>query len=338
VNVAILKLSALGDAICALPLAANLHRAGHRVVWIVESRLAELIEGNPNVDGVLVVDTRRWRRRPLAVSTWAQIGRFRRQIATFRPEVLLDAQGNEKSWAISLAVRAPRLVLDDRSVRRAWTRRLSAGRVAPAAAARHVTDRALALLSALGVRVVERAPDARYLLRGAGEASRRFLESVPRPYALYHPGAGWANKCWGERRYAELARTVRDRWGLFPVVSWGPGDEARAARLSGELEAPSVPAGCRLADLAAIVSEASLFAGGDTGPLHLADALGVRTLSIYGPTDPVRNGPYRSAANALSAGLACSPCNARYRGVKPCLARIGVPEAARAAARELGRA
>ncbi len=110
---------------------------------------------------------------------------------------------------------------------------------------------------------------------------------------MFHPGAGRQDKTWDEQRLASLAKALRERRGLHPVISWGPGDEARAERLAALVPGSSRPPLLDFPGLARLDAAARLFVGGDTGPLHLADALGVPTLALFGPTDPERNGPYR---------------------------------------------
>jgi heptosyltransferase-1 len=315
----------MGDVIHALPLAAAVRRAGHRVGWAVEGPFAPLLAGHPAIEAVIETQTRRWRRRAWRPGSLSEIGSTRARLREFAPDVILDPQGNEKSWAIAQLVRAPRIVLDDRGVRTNWTRRLSALRVRPAAGARHVTDRVLALLAPLGIAAADSAPDARHLLAGDHPGADAFLAGLPRPFALYHPGAGWANKCWGEERFAALADRVRRERGVSPVVSWGPGDETRAEALSRLLGAPAIPA-LDFRGLARVIAGSAFFAAGDTGPLHLADALGVPTVALFGPTELARNGPYRSGGVAFASPLPCAPCNDRYREIKPCLAGTS-PEA-----------
>ena len=320
-NVLIVRLSAMGDVLHALPLAAGASRAGHRVGWVVERPFAALLRGNPDVHEVIVVDSKRIRRRLFSSEGIGALRDLRASLRRFAADVSLDPQGNEKSFWVSRLARAPRLVLDDTRFRRNWTRRFSALRVEPSASARHVSEKAAALLDAIRVPAGSGLPDARYLLAGKEEEAERFLETVPRPFALYHPGAGWGNKSWGEERFAELALSVRERWGIHPAVSWGPGDERRAEELARRTGAPRIPA-VDFAGLAKILSSASFFAAGDTGPLHLADALGVRTVGIYGPTDPARTGPARRNGPVLYAALPCAPCNARYSDAKRCLREI----------------
>jgi len=336
-KVLVVRLSAMGDVVHALPLAANLARAGHRVAWIVEKPFAALLDGNPNVEAVIPVATKRWRSRALSPGSLLELRGARAAVAAFGPDVVLDPQGNEKSWWISYLARAPRIVLDDRSVRTNWTRRFAALRVSPPAAARHVTDRLLALLGPLGVPAVAPAPVARYLLGGEHAEASAFLSGIDGPFALYHPGAAWANKCWGEERFAELAaRVERDR-GLSPVVSWGPGDEARAERLGALAGARRIPA-LDFRGLARVVARAAFFAAGDTGPLHLADALGVPTVALFGPTDPARNGPYRRNGPIFSSALPCAPCNDRYGEAKPCLTGTSADAVGRAVVARLAPA
>ena len=328
-KVLVVRLSAMGDVLHALPLAANLARAGHRVAWIVEKPFAALLAGNRNVEAVIPVATKRWRSRALRPASLREVRAARGAVAAFGPDVVLDPQANEKSWWIAHLSSAPRYVLDDRSVRRNWTRRLAALRVAPPDSARHVTDRVLALLAPLRVSAVERAPDARYLLRDGHPEAAAFLSGISGPFALYHPGAGWANKCWGEERFAALAARVHRERGIAPVVSWGPGDEARADALVALTGAPKIPA-LDFPGLAHVISRAAFFAAGDTGPLHLADALGVPTVGFFGPTDAARNGPYHRNGALFSTDLPCAPCNDRYGEVKPCLSRTSVDDVARA--------
>ncbi len=145
-----------------------------------------------------------------------------------------------------------------------------------------------------------RAPDAAYLAAVPAPEADAFLASVPRPFVLVHPGAGRADKAWGEERFAHLARGLIRERGIVPIVSWGPGDERRAERLRALLPKRSPMPLLGYAGLARVIRASALFVAGDTGPLHLADALGVPTLALFGPTDPARNGPYRDRRGVVT--------------------------------------
>jgi heptosyltransferase-1 len=290
----------MGDVIHALPLAANARAAGAEVGWAVERKFAGLLEGNLNVDRVLVADTAAWRRRPFSAETRRAVGRLRREIREFSPEISIDAQGLWKSALVAKASSAPVIGFARDARREPASAILCAIPVEPAAEKAHVVERNLALLEPAAVEIRVRAPDAAYLAALPSSEAEIFLASVPRPFVLLHPGAGRPEKAWGEERFAHLARGLLRERGLVPIVSWGPGDERRAERLRALLpKRPPMPA-LGFAGLARVMRATALFVAGDTGPLHLADALGVPTLALFGPTDPSRNGPYRDRRGVVT--------------------------------------
>jgi heptosyltransferase-1 len=289
-KILIVRLSAMGDIVHALPMAENAARAGGTVGWVVESPYRELLESNPSVAAVFAADTRAWRYRPFAAP--GEIATLSAALRRFSPDLTIDAQGLWKSALTALLAGAP-VVGFARSERREPASAILARKtVRPSPADRHVVDRNLALLGRAGIPITCRAPDARYLLRTPAPEADAFLAKLSRPFALYHPGAGVPKKTWGEERFAELARRLSAEKGLSPVVSWGPGDEDRAALLSRLVPESIALPRLGLRALAQVFSAARLLVAGDTGPLHLADALGTPVVAIFGPTDPARNGPY----------------------------------------------
>jgi heptosyltransferase-1 len=303
-KILIVRLSALGDIVHTLPVAENAARAGATVGWVVERPYRELLEPNPSVSKLFVADTRAWRQRVLAAP--AEIGRLQGALTEFGPDVTLDVQGLWKSALVAQLARAPILGFAAAERREPASAVLARRRVRPGPDARHVVDRNLALLSAAGLAVERLAPDARYLLAARAPEADAFLAKLPRPFALYHPGASRSDKTWGEERFAELARRLAHERGLAPVVSWGPGDEERAALLARLVpEATALPR-LAFAGLAHVLAAAALLVAGDTGPLHLADALGTRVVAVFGPTDPARNGPYGQPHAAVRGGREAS--------------------------------
>lgn len=288
----------MGDIIHALPIAENARRAGVEVGWMTERGYAGLLEGNPSVSRLYIADTRAWRRRPLAAGTRGDLARLRRELRAFSPDATIDVQGLWKSALLARLAGAPVVGLGLRDRRETTSRVLVDRPVRLDRRVDHVVDQNLALLEPLGIPVVAPAPDARYLLTGRPRAeAERFLASLPRPFAMVHPGSSRAEKSWGEDRFARLARRLADATGMTPVVSWGPGDESRADRLAALLpQAPRIPL-LDFAGFARVIAKSSLFVGGDTGPVHLADALGVPALGLFASTSrrnvPRRNRPYR---------------------------------------------
>ena len=226
---------------------------------------------------------------------------LRRELRAFAPDHTIDVQGLWKSALVARMAARPGRRDSPRAQRREGSSALLCDvRVEPGPDARHVVDRNLALLSAVGIPAAARAPDAAYLLARPSPEADAFLAAQPRPFAVFHPGAGREDKTWGEERFATLARALRARRGLHSVISWGPGDERRAERLAALLPGASRPPLLDFPGLARLAAAARLFVGGDTGPLHLADALGAPTLALFGPTDPQRNGPYRDRRGVVA--------------------------------------
>lgn len=300
-RILIVRLSAMGDIIHTLPLARNAHRAGIEVGWLVETSYAPLLAENPSITRLFVAQTRRWRWKPLLPLTHRALRGLARELKQFRPDFTIEAHGLWKSAVLARMAGAPVVGLRRRDRREPGSALLIDRPVALAPEAVHVVDQNLLLLSELGIPVVERAPDARYLLARESPQAEAFLATLARPFALYHPGTARKEKAWGEERYARLARLLQDSRGLTPVISWGPGDEARRDRMAAMLARGITLPPLDYAGLARVIESAAIFIAGDTGPAHLADAMGCRTLALFGPASaprnvPERNHPYRGWA------------------------------------------
>lgn len=300
-KVLIVRLSAMGDIVHALPLALNAQIGGATVGWLADCRYGGLLADNPSIERLFLADTRRWRRDPFSPSIWKEIAGLRKALREFAPDVTLDAQGLWKS-ALLARLAGARVISFSAGSRREPSSAMLVGKgVDLTGDAVHVVDQNLSLLAPVGLPVTRRAPDSRYLLARDSPAASAFLRTLPSPFALYHPGAAQAEKTWGEKNYAQLASRLHRDLGLFPAISWGPGDEKRVERLSALLAYAARIPRLDFAGLAAVMARASLFVAGDTGPLHLADALGVTCLALFGPQAhrrnvPERNRPYRGTA------------------------------------------
>lgn len=298
-RILIVRLSAMGDIVHALPLAQNARASGAGVGWLVERSYAGLLESAPCLDRLFLADTKRWRRDPFSSSSRRERSDLKRALRSFAPDAAIDAQGLWKSALLARWAGSPVVGFSASERKERASAVLCDRQVRPSPALPHVVEKNLSLLEALGIAVRDRAPDARFLLQRASEEASRFLSRLPCPFALYHPGAGRAEKAWGEEKFAQVAARLLAARGLLPVISWGPGDEARVERLSALLPEAVVAPRLDFPGLAQVIAASTLFVAGDTGPLHLADALRARTLALFGPTDPARNGPYRRPASAL---------------------------------------
>jgi len=307
-RIALVKLSSLGDVIHALPVAATLRaaRPDARLTWIVERREAALLRGHPALDEVTVADTRGWRRarRPAALrAALADAAALRRRLAAARFDVALDLQGLIKSGLLTAATRAPLRV----GFAAGWGREpLSAlftnRRVMPSAAARHVVEQYLALLAPLGI-TERRLEFALPVAPAAETAMDEWLAAVglkpPCRLVVLNPGAGRPDKRWPVGHFADLARRLVQDADAHAVVTWGPGEEADARAIAAASPATLAPP-TDLQALPALLRRASVMVAADTGPLHMAAALGTRCVGLYGPTSAMRNGPYGVGHRALT--------------------------------------
>ncbi len=318
-RVLIVRTSALGDIVHVLPVLTALrrHHPDAAIGWVIEETFAPLLEDHPDLDRLILARTKKWRKSPLALATLRGVRDFASELQEFGADLVLDLMGNHKAGAICALTMADRRIGLARGDRREPSSALWLSEGCEAIGP-HAVDRALSLLDALGLPIEEADFAGERLLSEAqpGDDDRA-------PYVAILPGAGWANKRYPESWWGEVARRLADGDRLEVRVLPGPGEEGAAAEVveaSGG-RARAMPAG-GLRQLAASLRGARLVLGGDTGPVHLAHALGVPVLCVMGPTDPERNGPYRSPDQALWKLLPCSFCYRRFDEPKACLLEI----------------
>jgi lipopolysaccharide heptosyltransferase I len=325
-NALIVRLGALGDIVHAIPAVAALRRAHPeaRIDWLVGTRHRSIVDLVTAVDRVVAVDT--------ALHGWT---RAVQELRAARYDVALDFQGLLKSAVLARASGAAKVVGFSVWHLREKTARPFYSAVAPADDA-HVIVKNLRLLEAVGIHDAAIEFPLAPVASPALDAIR--AQHGGAPFALINPGAAWPNKRWPATRFGEIASFVRDVCRLVPIVLWGPGEEALADEVrtaSGEAAVLAPPTG--VADIVALARAAALMISGDTGPLHLAAAVGTPTVSVFGPTDPARNGPFTEDDVAVSRYEACGcqydrSCHQR----EWCLAGVPAAEVCAAVQRRLG--
>lgn len=280
----LLRMSSLGDIIHALPAASALRDSfpNAQIDWLVDPRWEPLLVGNPSLNRVIAFD----RKRLIGVP-----GRLR-DLRSVGYTCVLDFQALYRSAIIGYACgAAQRIGFDRQYAREGLASILYTQEVHPQGL--HKVDHNLSLVQAAGAR----QGCVKFPLHVSSDADARIQERLSRAgvaefYAV-SPGGGWVSKCWPAERYGQLHRELSRRYGWRGVVSFGPGERDLAEQL---LQAASEPAPIllemNLPELMALLRRAKFFVGADTGPLHLASALGTPVIGVYGPTDPARNGPY----------------------------------------------
>lgn len=309
-RVLVVRLSAMGDVIHGIPAIAALRRErpGLQIGWLVEQRWMELLcahpperlqprsELKPLLEWVHVSDFKGWRQGLSAGATWRDMTGCMREVRATKYDVALDLQG-----AIRSAM-AARLSGAKSRVGAAEPRELPARKFYTAlirTPGRHVVEHALSLASAVAGEDLTYEPPV-FPQDPATEAwADRFYSSIGfRRLAIINPGAGWGAKCWPAESYGEVARALADR-GVAVMVNFGPEEEELAQQVRDWSGAVARPVNCSVSELIALTRRASLFVGGDTGPMHLAAALGVPIVALFGPTRPERNGPYATRSVVL---------------------------------------
>ena len=200
----------------------------------------------------------------------------------------------------------------------------------------HVIEKNLRLAASLGAR---QGPLEFPIADVVSEAAQSATDAAGGPYALLNPGAAWPNKRWPPDRLGALARVLRDRHGLASIVIWGPG-EANAAHqvVAASDGAARLAPETKWSDVLALARGARLMVSGDTGPLHLAAAVGVPAVALFGPTNPGRNGPWLGSDISISRYDSCA-CHyerrCRFDEHRWCLGTIQIDEVSEAIRRRL---
>jgi heptosyltransferase-1 len=286
----VVRLTALGDILHTLPAVAAL-RAAHknaRIDWVVERKWSPVLEGSPAIDEVIPFDRR---------SAWGALECVER-LRENRYSCAIDFQGLYKSSILASLSGAPRRI----GFERTWAREKGAAmlyteRVTPVG--RHVAELNYSLAQQAGA---SRPQTPEYPLRvpagGAASVRARLHDlGINGEYVVVGPGGSWRAKCWPAERYGEFCRELERKFNMRVVVIHGPGEKQIAEEVL-RAAAPAQPTiiSTTIEELMGLLAHARCLVAADSGPLHLAAALGTPVVGLYGPTDPARNGPY--AANA----------------------------------------
>ena len=286
-HILIVRLGAMGDVVQTLPAASDLRIRfpDAHIAWAVDSRWAPLLRDNPHLDMTVPVPLRQWRRAKGSLATWEEAGRLLRELRRAEFDLAIDFQGLLKSAAIAASSRSACVLGFERSLLRESAAELLYDR-RMASAKRHV---------------IERYRELAWFGSGSpplGEAqfplpAETSCHEMPKRFVLASPEAGWGLKQWPREHFSALAARIWEEHGIPLVADCAPGREAyvrrirRAAPPGAVITHPST-----IPQLIAATRLAMRVVGVDSGPLHLAAALGKQGVAIFGPTDPERNGPY----------------------------------------------
>jgi len=306
----VVRLGAMGDILHALPAVTALRHAhpGWLIDWAVEPSWRPLLSARSNsneigqdalqpiVDSLHLAPTKTWRNHSLRASTIREISSLRQNLRSRGYDAILDLQGAIRSAVLGRLTGCPRRIGE-------WEPREHAARFlfteCIVTHGAHVIEQDLELATAVAGDILEAS---RPQLPVDPEAELWCDELLPRhanqPVVLMNPGAGWGAKRWPSDRYAIVAADLAHQ-GYRVLINAGPGEESLAHDIREQSHDAATVVTSSLSQLIALTRRVSLVIAGDTGPLHLACALGRPVVGIYGPTDPSRNGPFGTRSRVL---------------------------------------
>ena len=346
----VVRLGAMGDILHALPAVTALRQAHPDWVidWLVEPRWRALLateaataqsnrsSAQPLIDHLHFAATKLWRKAPFSRQTRTEFQALCSSFRNARYDAVIDLQGAIRSALLArLAARLSgcKRIIGEAEPRERAAHWLFTERVGTQGA--HVIEQDVELVSAIAPDALN--PDALKPVQpwlpvdatAEAWADAILPPAATSPAVLINPGAGWGAKRWPAERYAEVARGLIAQ-GCRVLANAGPGEEALAQQIFEGTQGAARSLSCSLAQLIAITRRMALVVAGDTGPLHLACALRVPVVGIYGPTDPSRNGPYGTRFTVLRSPLSRRD-HSRYEAPEAGLLTINSDEVLRAA-------
>jgi len=332
VNILIVKLSAIGDVVHALPFLEVLKKGfpGARIDWLVEEAASRIIEGHSAISGIIISRRRSWqdqmRKGRNIFKVIDEAARFLKDVRSREYDLIIDLQGLLKSGVLVGLSKGKRKV--GMSGSREGARLFLNERPIPVNYGQHAIDRYLRVAEYLGCDSAGWSGHIPFF-----EPDRRSIDQIldlerieKKPLVAVNPIAKWPTKLWNPERFAILADRIRDELACEIAFTGSSIDRpviTRIARMMGR--APLNLAGrTNLKELAYLYTRCRLLITTDTGPMHIAAAMGCPVVALFGPTAPWRTGPYGKGHKVIRADIECSPCFKKRCDHMKCMDEITV--------------
>ena len=334
-KILIVKLSAIGDVIHTLPAlnAIRKHYPEAHITWLVEEAASEILIGHPAIDRVLISRRKTWIRgwrSPGFSAKFRDALCFLKTLQDTRYDLIIDFQALLKSGILIALAKGKRKIGFDKGMEHMELSHLFLNeRIAPVSMEHHALLRQLMLVRGIGIEwdgIEYRLPVEPEDKRRAGILLAEHGVQAGEPLIIINPGAKWKTKLWSSLKFARLADAMIER-RLGKVIFTGSEEDKRlidAIRSSMKDNAADLSGKTTLKTLAAVFEKAKFLISTDTGPMHLAAALGLPVIALFGPTAPWRTGPFGSRHRTVRAGLPCSPCFKRECGTVACMSNISL--------------
>jgi heptosyltransferase-1 len=353
VNILIVKLSAIGDVIHTLPALAALRRLypNAHITWLVEEAAADLLTDHPALDRILVSRRKSWLkelRQGRIIQPLRDMQAFLRDLRSRRYDLVIDFHGLFKS-AVLVLLSGGKRKLGYASLQEGSG--LFYNEKIPEEIEKHAVDRYLDFIRYLergkgggeavaapeftvAIGTAERRRVSALLERreGIGEtAPDRVSETVgthkrDERFVAVNPVAFWETKLWEDGKFAELCDRIHRELGIRVVLTGGEAPPLERIQARMKTAAVNLGGQTTLRELACLYREAVLVISTDSGPMHLAAAVGTQVVALFGPTNPSRTGPYGPGHRIIRQELTCIPCLKKHCETQRCMRGIGVEE------------
>jgi ADP-heptose:LPS heptosyltransferase len=279
-RILLIRLRSMGDCLLLTSPVRALKEQfpGFRISVLVEARFADCFDGNPDIDEILPI-----RRKSDAM-----------RLLRRRFDLILNLHGGPTSLMYAMMARGPHLGFEQFQYSRLYR-----GILPPPDPTIHSVEATMNAFRWMGVRRSD-APPLRY-------EARATLAKPGTPYVVLHPGSVMETKRWETGRFAQLARSLQDL-GLSTVLTCGPGEESIVAEVARDVPSPRLVLGLRIPELAELIRGAKLYAGNDSGPMHLAAAVGTPIVALWGSSDSRRWRPWGVDHAVVQNPFECNPC------------------------------
>ncbi len=320
----IVRLSAFGDCLHTIPALVALRRKfpSAHIGWAIEKLPYSVMHGHPMVDAFHIFPRHAMKLgNSKLFDGMKDLSAFRKDLAAQCYDTAIDFQGLTKSGLVTWWSRAKQRIGFKGEDSREFNLVFANKRIKPPDEAVHVVEKNLALLKPLGIELPEKpewvmpnyAPEIELMRPFLKECRLVGASGPPSKYVIINPGATWFTKRYPPELFGEVAKGLVEQCKLPVIVTWAGDDEHNAAKTivsiaGGPEKGAFVAPKTNLRELAALTTQAALFVSNDTGPLHLAVALKIRTVAIFGATDPLRNGAFGSGHRVQTGGVDCHPC------------------------------
>jgi heptosyltransferase-1 len=346
-NILFVKLSALGDVVQAIPAFESLRNyySSAHITWLVEEEAADLLQFYPGLDEVMVCRRRSWLielRNPLL---WPKVSfdilRFCGRLRQRYYDLIIDLQGLLKSGIWVGLTRGRRKIGFDRTREGSW--RFLNERLPPYDPDQHALERYLDVTRYLGAKVDSvRIHDPwtaaeEHLLR------RRLSQIKPKsgpPLVACHPVSRWPTKLWPETNFTRLAAELVTRLQATVVFTGSTRDRDTIERIvkgAGVDGLHNWAGTTNLRELAYVCKSATVVVSTDSGPMHLAAALGTPVVALFGPTAPWRTGPYGEIHRVMRVDRDCSPCFEKSCDTVECMTALKVEDVLQAVVEQMNK-